>query len=231
VSEKASVFLLALAERVASQRGIDMGIRGAIVAVIVSTFSITASAKNVVPPFGSDGLTQNLFKNASFDNDASSWTLSQQSLWTALNHTADNPDSGSVLVQQFISNPIVDHGVISQCVPVDAGRSYVIATWVRHPSIVAQECAFPAWEFQAVWWSDDACGFNGDKLGSTESPDQTATTDWSLQSYGVTAPEFSRSANVSLLTSCASLNGNSAYFFDDVSMGIDVIFQDDFEGE
>lgn len=209
-----------------------MDIRGAIVAVIVTTFSITALADNVgSPSFGSRDVTQNLFQNASFDDDASYWTLSQQSIWTTSNHTADNPDSGSVLVQQFISNPITDHGSISQCVPVDAGRSYVIATWVKYPPIVPFECALPAWEIQTVWWSDVACGFNGNKLASTESPDYAATTDWSLQSYGVTAPEFSHSAKVSLLTSCAALNGNSAFFFDDVSMGIDDIFQDDFEGE
>lgn len=81
-----------------------------------------------------------------------------------------------------------------------------------------------------MWWSDDRCGFNGDKLTIVESPGQAGTADWSSQSYGVTAPAFSRSAYVSLLTLCAAVNGNSAFFFDDVSMGVDDIFRDDFEG-
>ena len=205
-----------------------MDIREVTIAALVATFSITASAENVALSFSANGQNQNLLENSSFDNDASFWKLSQQSLWTSTNHT-DNPSSGSVLVQQFVSNPITDHGSISQCVPVDEGQSYVIATWVKYPSFVPLECASPAWEFQAVWWSDDACGFNGNKLDLTESPDYSATTDWSSQSYGVTAPKYAHSAYVSLLTSCASLNGTSAYFFDDVSMGIDVIFEDDFE--
>lgn len=99
-----------------------MEIRGATVALIVAMIPIIVSAEDVVPSTNLNG-SQNLFENPSFDKDASSWTLSPQSMWSSANHTVDNSDSGSVLVEEFISNPFVDHGSLSQCVPVMQARA------------------------------------------------------------------------------------------------------------
>lgn len=128
---------------------------------------------------------QNLFKNAGFDSDLTSWgSFSSGSGVQWNSQDVDGcPFSGSVQVISALGNP-------SQCVAVTPGASYVLGGWFKNPDGALYYCSVAS-------YSGPNCTGTADSTSSLNGTD----TSWTFR----TIPSFQIPANdVSLMFRCDS---------------------------
>jgi hypothetical protein len=158
---------------------------------------------------------QNFVGNGSFVHDFAAWTTLPSSNGTAVWSNEDAggaSDSGSAFFTT--THPANSEFVplLSQCVPVVAGRAYVLSQEVR---FVATETTPGAAQIVLTWASSIDCRASISGLGLVT--ERTASTTWFTDHGTFTAPAGSVGAKIELGMDKDQAGGTLSAWVDDVS--------------
>jgi hypothetical protein len=156
---------------------------------------------------------QNLLVNADFDDDTSGWQSDAGPSSLAVEWTGEDAlgdaGSGSLRLRDVVAE---QHSVlfgVGQCVPVNAGNAYDVASWVKIPAgQTRQGTAY----VQLIWHANAGCSSFLDfhRLSTT-----TASGQWHLlEAAGLVAPPGTQAARLELAVSALGAGTPFATLFD-----------------
>jgi hypothetical protein len=171
------------------------------------TFSLFCKALALVFIVAVPALGQGLATNPTLYENADGWTLSDLAQWDSYGY-----DRGSIHLQSTSSI-----STATQCVAAEGGQAFVATARVYGACAGAR--------FYALWAAADDCSdidhFPGN--GTTS----TAVNEWEPLTVAVPARDDAHMIELKLMDVGGCSNG---FYFDDIDLHFDAIYDDDFEG-